>query len=56
MQISRMIFKIFKNFLKFLPNLYAKGTEKERKRNGTVPFCVPLILEAFVPASFLLKF
>ena len=52
MQISRMIFKIFKNFLKFFPNFYAKGTE----RNGTVPFCVPLILEAFVPASFLLQF
>ena len=30
----------------------AKGTEKER----TVPFPVPLILEASVPASFLFYF
>ena len=27
--------------------------QKERKRNETVPFCVPLISEAFLPSSFL---
>ena len=36
----------------FSPNFDAKGTEKER----SVPFCVPLILEAFFPASFLSDF
>ena len=53
MQISRIIFKI----LKICWNFYLIFMQKEqRKRNETVPFCVPLILEAFVPASFLSDF
>ena len=40
--------EIFENIS---PNFDAKGTKKER----AVPFCVPLILEAYVPASFLKK-
>ena len=40
------------NFENISPNLDAKGTEKER----AVPFCVPLILEATVPVSFLSDF
>ena len=34
------------------PNFDAKGKKKEQ----AVPFCVPLILEASVPASFLSNF
>ena len=30
--------------------------QKERKKEKSVPFCVPLILEACVPASFLSDF
>ena len=40
------------NFENISPNFDEKGTKKER----AVPFCVPLILEASVPASFLSDF
>ena len=48
--------KIMVDFCIIVLNFRPILMQKERKRNETVPFCVPLILEASVPASFLSDF
>ena len=51
-----MLYTIFYQIHGYLSNFLSNFDIKETKKDRTVPFCVPLILEAVVPASFLSNF
>ena len=51
-----LLFSKKRVFEENLRNFHLILNWKERKRDETVPFCVPLILEVSVPASFLSDF
>ena len=53
MTLIKVYVKIMADFCVIILNYSTNFMQKDRKRNGAVPFCVPLILEASVPTSFL---